>query len=158
MAELDQLTVATKRYIRKTPALVDNVFQKDPCIAYLRQNLRENFDGGRQIDEDFIYDGLIGGSYQKGKEFDITQPQIEQAGQFNMRFFQVNVTLYKEDVQVLNKGPNAAFRIIDSRLSASYMTMGAHMAIALHLNGQNAGYTPNFNGTAEAINDNSTAS
>ena len=38
------------------------------------------------------------------------------------------------------------------------MTIGAHMSIAQYLNGQNAGYTANFNGLAEMLNDNSTAS
>jgi len=53
MAELDQITVATKRYIRKTPALIDMVFQKGPLAAYARVNNREDFPGGNRIDEDF---------------------------------------------------------------------------------------------------------
>jgi len=158
MAELDQITVATKRYIRETPALIDGVFQHDALLAYAKQNVREDFDGGRLIGENFIYNGLPGGSYQKGKQFNITQPQIEQELQFQIKFFEVDVTLFKEDIQVLNKGDNAAFRLIDSRMSAAYMTIGAHMAIAQYLNGQAVNYTPNFNGLAEALNDNSVAS
>lgn len=38
------------------------------------------------------------------------------------------------------------------------MSIGAHMSIGLYLNGINAGYTPNWNGLPEALNDNSTAS
>jgi hypothetical protein len=78
--------------------------------------------------------------------------------QFNVKFFEVNVTLSKEDIQVINKGPNAAFKLIESRMTNAYMTIGAHMAIGLYLNGQAAGYTPNWNGLPEALNDNSTAS
>jgi hypothetical protein len=100
----------------------------------------------------------VGGSYLKGKEFDITEKQVEQAMQFNMKFFEVNVTMSLEDVEVLNKGPLAAFRLIDSRMTNAYMSMGAFLSIALYLNGQAAGYTANFNGLAEALNDNSTAS
>jgi len=158
MADLDQITVATKRYIRENPKLIDNVFQNDPLLSYAKENVREDFTGGRQIGENFYYNGLIGGPYLKGKTFDITQPQVEQECQFNIKFFEVNVTLYKEDIQVINKGPNAAFRLIDSRMTNAYMTMGAHMAIALYLNGTNANYTANFNGLPEALNDNSTAS
>jgi len=62
MAELDQITVATKRYIRKTPKLIDGVFQNDPLLAYAKLNVREDYDGGRLIEENFIYAGLIGGS------------------------------------------------------------------------------------------------
>jgi hypothetical protein len=127
-------------------------------LAYLKLNVREDFDGGRFIGESFYYNGLIGGPYLQGKEFDITEPQVEQQLQFNVKFFQINVTLSKEDIQVINKGPNAAFKLIESRMTNAYMTIGAHMAIGLYLNGQNANYTPNWNGLPEALNDNSTAS
>ena len=157
MPELDQLNVATQRYIRTNPDLVDDVFQNDPFLAYLKLNVREEFAGGSLIAENFYYDGLVGGSYLKGKEFDITEKQVEQQMQFNMKFFEVNVTLTMEDVEVLNKGPEAAFRLIDSRMTNAYMSIGAFMSIALYLNGQNAGYTPNFNGLAEALNDGSNA-
>lgn len=158
MAELDQLNVSTRRYIRENPSLVDSVFQADPVLAYLKQNVREDFGGGSLIQENFYYDGMIGGSYLKGKQFDITEKQVEQGCQFNMKFFEENVTLSLEDMEVLNTGPLAAFRLVDSRMTNAYLTMGAHMGIAIYLNGQAAGYTPNFNGLAEALNDNSTAS
>jgi hypothetical protein len=158
MAELSQIDASTKRYIRETPKLVDMVFQEGPLIALAKTQVREDYDGGRFIGENFYYDGLIGGSYAKGKDFDITEPQVEQELQFNVRFFEVNVSLTKEDIQVINKGRNAAFRLIESRMTNAYMTMGAHLNIASYLNGQNAGYTTNFNGLAEALNDNTTAS
>lgn len=53
MAELDALTVATKRFIRETPELIDMVFQGGPLAAYAKQSLREDFDGGRFIGENF---------------------------------------------------------------------------------------------------------
>jgi len=157
MAELDQLNVSTRRYIRDNPALVDNWSQNDPLIAYAKLNLKENFSGGSLIQEDFTYTQLIGASYLKGKEFNITEKQVEQAKQFTMKFFQVGVTLSMEDVEVLNKGPLAVFNLIDSRMSTAYQTMGAQMAIAQYLNGINANYTPNFNGLPEAINDGTNA-
>jgi hypothetical protein len=158
MAELDQITVSTKRYVRETPKLVDNVFQQGPLVAYAKQNLREDYDGGRYIAENFWYNGLVGGSYAPGKEFDITEPQVEQQGQFTIKFFEVNVTLSKEEIQVINKGPNAIFRLIESRVQNAYVTIGAHMEIAMYLNGINAGYTTNFNGLPEALNNGTTAS
>lgn len=66
------------------------------------------------------------------------------------------MTLTKEEVQVFNKGENAAFKLIDSRMSAAYTTLGAHLDIALPLPGTGAGYTTGFNGFAEALNDNTT--
>src|SRR5882762_10329631 len=153
MPELDQLNVSTRRYIRDNPALVDNWSQNDPLIAYLKLNVRENFGGGLFIQEGFTYDNMIGGPYLKGKEFDITEKQVEQAKQLQIKFFEVNVTLSQEDVEVLNKGPLAVFNLIDSRMTTAYQTLGIQMAIAQYLNGINAGYTSNFNGLAEAIND-----
>ncbi len=157
MAELDQLNVSTRRWIADNPALVDAVFQHDPFLAYLKKD-PESFNGGTLIQEGFLYQGMVGGAYQKGKEFDISEKQVEQAMQFVMKFLEVNVTLSKEDIQVLNKGPQAVFKLVDSRMTSAYMTAGAFASIALYLNGQNAGYTPNLNGLAEALNDNSTAS
>jgi len=154
MAELNQIDVATKRYIRNTPKLIDMVFQEGPVVAYAKQNVREDYDGGRFIGENFYYNGLIGGPYLKGKNFDISQPQVEQQLQFNVKFFEMGVTLYKEDIQVINKGPNAAFRLIESRMTNAYMTVGAQLEIGMFLNGQDAGYTANFNGLTKACNDN----
>src|SRR5262245_49450639 len=154
MAELNQIDVATKRYIRENPKLIDFVFQEGPVVAYAKANLRSDYDGGRFIGESFYYNGLIGGPYAKGKTFDITQPQLEQQLQFNIKHFEVNVTLYKEDIQVINKGPNAAFKLIDSRMTNAYMTMGAHLEIGMFLEGQAANYAANFNGMTEAFNAN----
>jgi len=158
MADLDQLNVSTRRYIRDNPALVDNWSQNDPLIAYLKLNLRENFGGGLLVQEGFSFSNLIGAPYLKGKEFNITEKQVEQAKQFNLKFFEVNVTLSQEDVEVLNKGPLAVFNLIDSRMTNAYQSIGAQMAVMQYLNGQLANYTANFNGLAEMINDATTAS
>src|SRR5215472_7954892 len=158
MADLDQLNVSPRRYIRDNPALVDNWSQNDPLIAYLKLNLRENFGGGLLVQEGFSFSNLIGAPYLKGKEFNITEKQVEQAKQFNLKFFEVNVTLSQEDVEVLNKGPLAVFNLIDSRMTNAYQSIGAQMAVMQYLNGQLANYTANFNGLAEMINDATTAS
>lgn len=157
--ELNQLDAATHRYIQGTPKLVDCVFQaNDPILTALKTNCREDYGGGREIGTNFFYDGLIGGSYLKGKPFDITQPQVEQQLQHLPKFFEVNVTLFKEDIQVINRGDAAAFRLIDSRMQNAYMAIGAHMAIGLYLNGINANYISNWNGLPEALNDGAAAS
>jgi hypothetical protein len=156
MAELSAIDTATRRYIRNTPKLVDMVFQEAALSALAKTSVREDFTGGRLIGENFYYGGLIGGPYAKGQDFDITEPQVEQELQFNIKFQEVNVTLTKEDIQVINKGDNAAFRLIQSRMTNAYMTMGAFIDIAIPLNGQSANYTKNINGLAEALSDGST--
>jgi hypothetical protein len=47
---------------------------------------------------------------------------------------------------------------IEAKMQNAYSTLGQHMEIGFFLNGQAAGYTANFNGLPEMLNDNSTAS
>jgi hypothetical protein len=158
VAELDQLNVSTRRYIRNNPALVDAWSQNDPLIAYLKLNVKETYTGGTLIQESFTFTNMIGGAYLKGKEFDISEKQVEQAKQFQLKFFEANVTLSLEDVEALNTGPLAVFDLLDSRMVTAYESLGAFMAIGQYLNGQLAGYTAQFNGLAEMINDGLVAS
>lgn len=157
MAELDQINLSTRRYIRDNPKLVDDYFQNDPLLAYLKLNLREDWEGGSLIQENFQYKNLKGGFYQKGKTFDGSEIQVEQGMQFIPKTMEVGVTLQKEDIQVFNRGELAAFRLIDSRMTNAYMTAGAFLAIGQYLNGQ-GNFLANVNGLAEALNDGTTAS
>lgn len=156
---LDQINVTTRRYIQTTPALIDNVYNQDPLNYYLRDTLKDSFTGGSTINEDFIYNSMIGGGYSKGKQFNITQRQTEQQLRFDLKYLQVSVPLYQEDIQVLNKGQLAAVKLLKARMNEAYMSAGAFVSIATYLNGINAGYSlGNVNGLAEAINDGATAS
>jgi len=163
MAELDQITVSTRRFIaRARRKLVDNIFNVSPLMAYMKSNLKEDFTGGRLIQENFLYDASYGGPYAKGGTFNIAQKQVEQAMQFVPKYFYANITLYKEDIQVLNKGTDTQiFDIVQSRTELAYQTLGAHLSIGMYNEGQGslAGYwNTNINGLAEALNDNSVAS
>ena len=53
MAELNAIDVATKRYIRDTPKLIDFVFQRAAGVALIKTALREDYPGGRYIAENF---------------------------------------------------------------------------------------------------------
>lgn len=150
---LDQINVTTRRYIRSNPALVDNIYNQDALNYFLRKNLREDFGGGSTINEDFIYQSLIGGAYLKGKTFNVDQRQTEQQLRFDMKFQEVAVPLYQEDVQVLNKGELAAIKLLKSRIDQGYMTCGAFASIAAYLPGIVTNYTANPNGLVEGIND-----
>lgn len=158
MSELDQLTASTRRLVREDPSLIDMVFQADPVLAYLRQNLREDYDGGYRIDEPFVFDGMNGGAFAKGAEFDITEKQVEQNLQFTIKEYYADVTLALEDVRLINTGRQRIFSLVKSRMSNAYMTLGAHIALSLYMNGQRAGFTNMVNGLAELINDNSVVS
>lgn len=146
----------TRRYIRKRPALVDAIYNQDALNFYLRGTLREDFDGGSTINEDFIYDSMPGGGYQKGKTFNTPQKQTEQQLRFDLKYTQISVTLYQEDIRVLNKGPLAVIPLVKARINQAYMSLGAYVSIACYLGGQGS-YIANVNGLAEALTDGTTA-
>lgn len=163
MAELDQITVSTRRFIaRARRKLVDNIFNVSPFMAYMKSNLKEDFTGGRLIQESFLYDTLNGSFYAPGATFNITQKQIEQAGQFIPKYAETNISFYKEDIQVLNKGTDTQiFDLVQSRTEVAYQNIGAQISLAVYNEGQGqlANYwSTSINGLAEALNDNSTAS
>lgn len=155
---LNQLSASTRRFVRETPKLVDNIFQQATLMKLLNVACKERFTGGRIIADNFWYGALIGGSFAPGAEFDITQPQVEQQKQFAPKQFYCNVTLLKEEIQVYNTGPAQIFSLVKSRTENAYATIGAFMEIGAFLNGINANYTNNFNGLPEMINNGSTAS
>ncbi len=155
---LNQLTASTRRFVRDTPKLVDDVFQQGTGMRILQKSCKEPFTGGRIIAENFWYGVLPGGPVSYGTEFDITEPQVEQQAQFNPKEFEVNITLLKEEIQVFNTGPEQIFSLLKSRTENAYAAMGAFMELGLYLNGINANYTNNFNGLPEMLNDNVTAS
>lgn len=152
---LDQINVFTRRLISTEPEIYDNLFNHDPLTYMLRNSFKKDFPGGSTINENFLYDVLPGGFYQKGKKFNVTQKQTEQQARFDMKFEEVAVTLYAEDIQVLNRGPLAVTKLIKARVAEGMMAIGANLSIMSYLNGQGA-YTANVNGFDEALNDGTT--
>lgn len=157
MAAVDQLNVATRDYVKKNVVeLVDNVFQEDPLINYLKDRALP-FPGGTEITELIIGRGMIGGAYSQGGKFDTTERQTDQQLRFPLTYMYVGVTLDKIEVQVLNKGPFQIYPILKSKLDNAYMTMGANMAMSAYLPGGVAGtsYAKLITGLPVICNDNS---
>lgn len=137
----------------------DNFFLNSPLLAYIRDHATYPFNGGDYIQNTFIYAPMIGGFYAIGDNFNITKPQTLAGTVFSLRHSEVNVTEYKEDIQVRNKGPLAVFSLINTDLKNAVLTQSAIIAVALNRHGQAAGtgVTDNrstaINGWSEAIND-----
>jgi hypothetical protein len=159
MAELDLITLSTRRFIKNAKnKILDNIYQNDPVFAYMRDTLKIDFTGGRLIQENFLYDVPTGGPYSPGGSFNITQKNTKQGIQIVPKFYYSNITLYKEDIQVFNNGSDEAiFSIVKAATEEAYTWIGAQLSIGLYLDGQQAGYTQNINGLAEALNDGTTA-
>jgi len=158
VSAVDALNVATRDWIRKTPSLIDTVFQADGVFARFKDRAKR-FPGGTKITENIVYAGMPGGAHPApGARFTNTQRQTTQRLQFDLKYYQVTVVVDKVTVQVLNKGPFSVFPMISQEMENAYRTLGVHMAIGLYLAGSGATYTYNVNGLAEICNDNSTSS
>jgi hypothetical protein len=155
---LDEINLTTLKEI--FPKVIeDNYFLDTPFQAYLRARSLVPFGGGAFMQNTFLYAPMIGGSYAKGANFNITKRQTLAGTVFDPKYYEVSVPEYKEDIQVLNKGPLAVFSLIDVDLRNAMNTISAIIAIAMSLHGQASGSgitgnRPNdINGWIEAMND-----
>jgi len=155
---LDEINLTTLKEIYPR-VIEDNFFLDTPFQAYLRARSMVPFGGGAFMQNVFLYAPLIGGSYAKGASFNITKRQTLAGTLFDPKFYEVSVPEYKEDIQVLNKGPLAVFSLIDIDLRNALNTISAIIAVAMSLHGQGSGAgivgnRPNdINGWIEALND-----
>jgi hypothetical protein len=139
--------------------VMDNFFLNSPFLAYIRDHCTVPFNGGDYIQNTFLYASMIGGFYSIGDNFNITKPQTLAGAVFDLRHAEFNVTEYKENIQVNNKGPLAVFSLIETDLKNAVLSMSALIAIAMARHGQVAGggvvdnRSTAINGWSEAIND-----
>lgn len=151
--DYNQVDLASERFILDTPRILDCTFHRDPLIGYLRDTVEEQFTGGRRnVESDFEYAPELGGAYDPGDEFEMTERQAEQAFALPMQFYWAGVSCLLEDLEVFNIGPRAVYRFLNTRFSRALKTIGAHVAISQYLNGSRAGYTRLITGLAEALN------
>jgi hypothetical protein len=156
MAFLDELNTYTRRHI--AGGVVDNVFKNDPVLAMIKANHSVKFTGGTLIQENFLYAPMQGGSYAQGDSFDITRRQTATGASFDLKHYYVNVTEFKEQIQIFNKGEAAVFRIVDNDLQNAALTMSGILAVDMYQNGQAAARTTKLNGFAEQLGSNTAAS
>lgn len=154
----DELNLTTLKEIY--PRVIEDQFFLDtPFQAYLRAHAMVPFGGGAFMQNTFLYAPMIGGSYAKGDNFNITKRQTLAGTQFDPKYYEVSIPEYLEDIEVQNKGPLAVFSLIDVDLRNAMQTISAIIAIDLSLHGQATGtnITGNrptaLNGWIECIND-----
>lgn len=148
---LDQINVNTQRHIRKNPALLDGIFQNDPFMAILKSSCVAPYTGGNRIAENLTFDTLLGGGYNIGEEFDLSEQKTDDQIQFFPKFLEANVTMTMEEIEVINVGPNAIYRTVNSKLKNGYNSMGSWLAISLYLKNTTTGYDRLITGLAEAL-------
>lgn len=133
----------------------DVFFKNSPRLAYLRKNTVP-FEGGVSMDQTFMYDALIGGSYAKGQSFNLSKPETIAGTTFQPKTYFTNVSEFLEDVEIFNKGPLAVFSRVDLDLKNAMNTVNAILAIAMYRHGQNISgddRSLDVNGDAEIMNN-----
>jgi hypothetical protein len=154
----DEINLTTLKEVY--PKVIEDQFFLDtPFQAYLRARAMVPFTGGAFMQNTFLYKPMIGGAYAKGGSFNITKRQTLAGTQFDPKYYEVSVPEYKEDIQVINKGPLAVFSLIDTDLRNAMNTISAILAVDMSLHGQGSGTNitgnrpNNINGWIEALND-----
>lgn len=131
--QLDDVNTTVTREIE--PGVVDGYFKAGPFIAMAKGRFNRKWIGP-QIQENFMYKPMKGGSYRKGGTFDITRRQTRTGLLFGPRYYQVTVTEFLEDLEVEMAGPRAAFSVIRTDMAQASLTMSAILEIAAFHHGQ----------------------
>jgi hypothetical protein len=151
---ISELNALTKVHIM--PGIADGFFKAGPLMAYLKSRFRTTFPGGSKIQEQLLYSPLRGKAYKIGESFDITKKQTKTAIQFDMKYYEVSVPEYTEEVEVLVRGPEAVLDLVAVDLGNAALTMSALLEIDSYGNGQNIGgndRTALLNGLEEYYTD-----
>jgi hypothetical protein len=149
------LTAVTKEEIWPRQ-ITDSFFRAIPFFSYLRDKALVTFSGMTFMQYPFLFRPLIGGSYAPGAAFNIDKVDTIAALQFREKYYEVNVTEFKEEIQVRNRGANAVFSLLDADLKDAMMTLTTIIAIAAWRHGQGLAADDRsleINGLAEALND-----
>lgn len=131
--QLDDVNTVTTKTIM--PGVVDNFFKAGPLIAYLKTRFSRKWIGP-QIQENYMYAPMRGGSYLKGGTFNISKRQTRTGMLFTPRYYETNVTEFLEDIEVEQTGPNAMFSVVKTDMAEAALTLSAILEIAMFHHGQ----------------------
>lgn len=160
---VEEFDVATRKYI--APGVVDNYFKGGPIMAYVKANRFKTFPGGTLIQENFLYQPMVGGSYKRGgKPFDTTRRRTKAATQFQLKTYYVNITEFLEDLEIELVASEAAFDTVKTDFGNAALTLSAILEIAAMQYGQDlsgsggSDRSGEINGFSESLNDGLVAS
>lgn len=144
---LSDLTAFTEQYI--VPRTTDVIFKKSPLLVRLMNRRRMKFAGGTYIQRPIIYGSLNGGWFSKGDTFNTTYVPTDTAFSVNVKTPYVNISLYGLD-DVTNRGPEAAFSLVETKFANASMTMAEIIATGLYQDGQSS-VNPPFTGALSGV-------
>ncbi len=131
------------------PDLIDDFwFTESAFLSRMREKIHP-FGGGTFSKAVFRFRPLTGSHYKMGATFQISKPQTLAESVFDMKFAQVPIAEYKEELQVYAKGPEAVFSLLDEDLENGLSTISDIVSFAAWGDGQTDDSLPN--GFAEMI-------
>lgn len=129
----DDVSSKTNKFI--VPRMVDDIYKSSPLFTRLRTRNAERFEGGATIRHPIMYAKLKGGAFTRGGSFDTSYVQTDTALEVNVKFYYVNCTLFGTD-NVLNRGPEAAMSLVESKMVNASGRMADLLGTDLFLDGQ----------------------
>ena len=134
------------------PKATEVIFKNDPLLTRIlsRKNV---WPGGLQIQRPLTYNSLVADAFTRGDMFDISYRKTDTAFVVNAKFYYANVSLFGTD-DVLNRGENAAFSIVESKMNNASLSMAQALAINLYRDGSgSASSTRHLDGLMAWIDD-----
>lgn len=147
---MDPLNLTTQREVYPR-VIIDQFFKGTPLQAYVKDHCLVPFGGGAFMQNTHLFAPMIGGAYAMGQTWNTTKRETLTGTVFDPKYYEVAIPEYKEVIQVLNRGPQQLFSLIQTDLANAMNTISAITAIDMALNGQTRPL--NINGWVEAIND-----
>jgi len=132
-ASVADINAFTNRYL--VPKSTDVVYKDSPIFAKVVSKNRVSFPGGTSVTRPITYAELTGAFFAKGGSFDISYVPTDAALSVNMKYLYTNITLYGTD-DVLNRGREAAFSLVETKMANASMKMAKLVATALYQDGQ----------------------
>ncbi len=117
------------------PRTTDVIFKQSPLFTRLLTKNRVGFEGGKYIQKPLTFAELNGDFFTKDDAFNTAYVKTETAFTVNMKFAYVNITLYGQD-NVLGRGRNAAFSLVETKFANASLKMAKMLAQAMYRDGQ----------------------
>lgn len=140
----------TNRFL--VPKSTDVIYKESPLFVRMIRGGRV-FPGGSSITRPIMYAKLNGGAFTRTGTFDINYVVTDAAFNVNLKFYYVNITLYGTD-DVLNRGREAAFSVVETKTANASMRMAELLASNLYKDGQTSGADVTTSGGLLSTGDN----
>lgn len=147
--QIEDIYVTT--FNQKLPEIVDNVYNSNPFLGILNAQERILLDGGRRIEQGFIYATPQGGSYNRGDTFNTARVTTKTAFIIDWKLHYVNITIDGLD-DLQNAGASAVFDNAELKMQEAELKAKDDIGGELFTDGaqnQNAA----LNGLAEWVDD-----